>query len=374
MNIRFRNKKNIDIKSRGKQHKSAILWREKISSSVLFSRGKRSDKFFTEDSKLYITPHEQKILRDGFNLDRNVKNWDCLSSRIVNNFARLDSQRRLLVDARRVRFEPSKTSKLLESWKKHSRALREGSEALRAHSEMFSDSFAEVSQGFIGKFSRQFSLVRVWNMSIIGSVLLGMVIMTFVYRYLGQGASAEQIQTSVTTTQQQSGKVLGAEDTADDAAAFTAQVLEIEQVADRQTLEKEINAMVKGYPIEKMVPYIAKKDRTVAAFMVAIAKKESSWGVHVPVLNGQDCYNYWGYRGQRILMGTGGHTCFNSPQDAVDTVAKRIATLIDEYGRNTPAQMVVWKCGSSCAATGGQAAANKWISDVKMYFDKLNEE
>jgi len=364
MNIRFRNKKNIDIKSTKKQPKDVDLRRRK-AVSVLFSRGRRSDKFFTEDSKLYITPCEQKMIRDGVNLDRDIKKWDSLSARIVENFTRLDSQRRLLINARQVRFEPSKTSKLLELWKEHSIMLKE-------RSEMLNDSFTEASQSFVRQFSRHFSLVKVWNMSIIGSVLFGMVIMTFVYRYLGQGAAAEQIQTKVDNEQQVSQSEES--NTVDDAATFTTQVLEIEQVADQQALEKEIDTMVKGYPIEKMVPYIAKKDRTVAAFMIAIAKKESSWGVHVPVLNGQDCYNDWGYRGQRNLMGTGGHTCFNSPQDAVDTVAKRITTLVNEYGKSTPAEMVVWKCGSSCAATGGQAAANKWISDVTMYFDKLNEE
>jgi hypothetical protein len=72
-------------------------------------------------------------------------------------------------------------------------------------------------------------------------------------------------------------------------------------------------------------------------------------------------------------MGTGGHTCFDSPKDAVDTVAKRMETLIEEYDRDTPSKMVVWKCGSDCNVTGGQAAADKWISDVAMYFNKLNK-
>jgi hypothetical protein len=36
--------------------------------------------------------------------------------------------------------------------------------------------------------------------------------------------------------------------------------------------------------------------------------------------------------------------------------------------------MVVWKCGSDCEATGGEAAARKWISDVSLYFNKLNYE
>ena len=342
MNIRFRNKKNIDIKNTKKQPIGvALRWRE--TTPVLFSRGKRSKVFFTEDSKLYITPKEQALLRQGIKLDRNLKKWDSLSSRIVSNF---------------VYYQPTEKNKLTELLKKRYAVL--GDSIAQAH---------EI-------FASHLSLVRLWNLSIVGSILFGMVIMTFVYKYLGQGVSAEQLQVNVTNEQQisQSGEVLGAEDSNDDAQSFTQKVLELEKADSQQSLEKQIGKMVKGYPIEKMVPYIAKKDRTVAAFLIGIARKESSWGVHVPVLNGQDCYNYWGYRGMRELMGTGGHTCFNSPEDAVDTVSKRLATLIDEYGKNTPEKMVIWKCGTSCAATGGQAAANKWISDVTMYFDKLNTE
>jgi hypothetical protein len=58
----------------------------------------------------------------------------------------------------------------------------------------------------------------------------------------------------------------------------------------------------------------------------------------------------------------------------VDAVAKRMEFLISEKKLNTPAKMVIWKCGGSCAATGGQAAANKWISDVGFYVDKFNLE
>jgi hypothetical protein len=337
MNIRFLSKKNIDIKNTKEWLSSPVLSCKK-SGSVLFSRGKRSENFFTEDSGLYITPREQKLLRKGIKIDRRAKKWDSISSRIVHNF---------------VCCQPSKADGLLEILEKRYRQ------------------FAESTVGASENFVKSFSLVRLWNLSVIGSILLGMVLMTFVYRYMGQGASAQQV---LVGSNVQTGQVLGEETSADDAQAFADQVLAIEKINDQQSLEKEIRDMVKGYPIAKMVPYIAQKDRTVAAFLIAIARKESSWGVHVPVLNGQDCYNYWGYRGLRLLMGTGGHTCFNSPEDAVDTVSKRLATLIDEYGKNTPEKMVIWKCGSDCEATGGQAAANKWISDVTMYFDRLNEE
>ena len=136
-------------------------------------------------------------------------------------------------------------------------------------------------------------------------------------------------------------------------------------------LEKEIREMVKGFPIEKMAGEIATKNRIVAAFLVGIAKKESNWGKRVPVLNGQDCYNYWGYRGQREKMGSGGHTCFDSPKDAVDTVAKRLEFLVSNEKLNTPAKMVVWKCGYDCS-WDSKVAVQKWISDVNMYFKKLN--
>ena len=343
MNIRYKNQKNIDVRG-AKKNYSSLFSAPKKTASILFSRGKRIQKFFTEDSKLYITPREKTLLEKKILLNRDIKNWDSLSARIIREF---------------VYCEPKKTARLLEKLEKRYSWLN--------------DSANEISRGVFGHLS----LARAWNLSVVGSILFGMVIMTFVYRYLGQGVSAQQAVYANTVQNEQiaqKGKVLGAEFGEDDVKEFTKQFLEIEKVESEQALEKEIRKMVKGYPIEKMAPYIAKKDRTVAAFMVSIARKESTWGVHVPVLNGQDCYNYWGYRGQRKLMGTGGHTCFNSPQDAVDTVAKRLGTLIEEYGKDTPAKMVIWKCGSDCEATGGQAAANKWISDVAMYFNKLNEK
>ncbi|MGB5019078.1 MAG: hypothetical protein WBO66_05105 [Candidatus Moraniibacteriota bacterium] len=138
-------------------------------------------------------------------------------------------------------------------------------------------------------------------------------------------------------------------------------------------LEREIDHMVVGYPIERMSEEIAKHDRLVAAFVVAIAKKESNWGKRVPTLDGKDCYNYWGFREKRDRMGTGGHTCFDSPQDAVRSVSKRIESLIYEYNQDTPREMIVWKCGSSCDGHSPESVS-KWISDVGYYFQKLKTE
>jgi len=139
---------------------------------------------------------------------------------------------------------------------------------------------------------------------------------------------------------------------------------------DRIALEKNIEEMVVGYPIEQMIPYILEKDNLTAAFLVSIAKKESNWGKRVPILDGQDCFNYWGYREIRDRMGTGGHTCFDSPEDAVDTVGKRITTLVKKYDLTTPKDMIIWKCGSSCAGHSDYGV-KKWISDVGYYFEKI---
>jgi len=135
-------------------------------------------------------------------------------------------------------------------------------------------------------------------------------------------------------------------------------------------IEKELYAMVQDYPIREMVPYIAEYDREVAALIVGIAKKESNWGKRSPFKNDKTCYNYWGYKGAGSLGLAMGYGCFASPQEGVEVIGRRIQELADK-NINTPSKMVVWKCGSSCAATGGQAAARKWISDVNFYFKKL---
>lgn len=229
---------------------------------------------------------------------------------------------------------------------------------------------------------REYFLDRAWSYSIVGAIILGMVSMSFIYRYLGPGALADskrpELQGQPVAMAELKAAVLGAENENEEVkfneAYYFEELLDGMIEGQKNSFENKIREMVKGYPIEAMVPEIASKDPVVAAFLVSIARKESLWGRRVPVLDGQDCYNYWGYRGVRRLMGTGGHTCFNSRKDAVDTVAKRIETLVREYKRDTPAEMVVWKCGSDCEATGGWAAAKKWIADVTFYFEKLNEE
>lgn len=130
--------------------------------------------------------------------------------------------------------------------------------------------------------------------------------------------------------------------------------------------------MLKGYPMESMAPYIAQQDPQVAAFLIAIGKKESAWGKRAPKLNGRDCYNYWGFRQKRARMGSGGHTCFDSPSEAVKVVSDRIEDLIKKK-YDTPREMIVWKCGFSCSGHSS-TSVQKWIQDVDYYYNMVYRE
>ena len=134
--------------------------------------------------------------------------------------------------------------------------------------------------------------------------------------------------------------------------------------------EQRVRAMTDGYPIAAMSEYIARFDEQTAAYLVSIAKKESNWGRHVPVAeNGKDCYNYWGFRDPDNTEGSGGHTCFESPERAVRSVGKRVRELVYTYKRDTPKEMAVWKCGSACDFSDASTA--KWVSDVDWYRDEF---
>jgi hypothetical protein len=134
--------------------------------------------------------------------------------------------------------------------------------------------------------------------------------------------------------------------------------------------ERSIEKLVSGYPIEKMVPYISTKEKKTAAFLVGIAKKESNWGKYSPKLNGKDCYNYWGYRGQGENVTPSGYTCFKNPKEAVNVVSERIDELVNDSNLNTPEKMIVWKCGWDCAGHSDESVS-KWIADVGYYYRKV---
>jgi hypothetical protein len=143
-----------------------------------------------------------------------------------------------------------------------------------------------------------------------------------------------------------------------------------EETLVEKEFEQELYGMVEGHPIEDMVPFIAQTDRKVAALIVGIAKKESNWGKRSPSKDGQDCYNYWGYKGSGSRGTSLGYGCFADPEEAVDIVGGRIHELAIDAKKETPQEMIIWKCGSSCAGHSPQSV-NKWIQDVDVYYSRL---
>jgi hypothetical protein len=137
-------------------------------------------------------------------------------------------------------------------------------------------------------------------------------------------------------------------------------------------LEKNLEALVEGHPITDMIPYIAEEDHETAKFLVSIAKKESNWGKYSPKNElGETCYNYWGYRGQTESVTRSGYSCFESPQEAVAVVGKRLNYLIWDLRLDTPEELIVWKCGWSCAGHSTYGV-EKWIQDVDLYVRKID--
>ena len=146
----------------------------------------------------------------------------------------------------------------------------------------------------------------------------------------------------------------------------------IAKIDDEKNMDftQEILPYVKGKPMENMAPFIAKQPRIVAAFIVGIAMKESKFGVYAPHdAAGNDCHNYWGYRGPENTTASG-YSCFTSPEHAIQVIGKKINKLV-AGGISNPAEMISWKCGSSCASHGAENV-RKWIADVGVNFYKLN--
>ncbi len=142
--------------------------------------------------------------------------------------------------------------------------------------------------------------------------------------------------------------------------------VEKQEIGGEKAHLEKIEKMIGNSPMAKMIPYLEKQDPITAAFLVAIAKKESNWGKISPRTKSGECFNYWGFKDRRFKF-VAGHSCFPSAEVAVETVGKRIDNLVAK-GKDTPAEMVVWKCGSACAKDGG---AGKWISDVNLYFKPI---
>lgn len=242
--------------------------------------------------------------------------------------------------------------------------------------------FYVVLRRFVRRVARVMPVIggsprRVLYTSLLGGVSFGMVSMGIIQNFVTSddavagtsGALVEEVLSDSAAKAALKEELLEEKEKYDPSDDLFLQFF---SEASKDEYSEKIRELVKGYPIEDMLPYILEKDRIVAAFLIGIAKKESNWGKRVPVLAGQDCFNYWGYRGIRRLMGSGGHTCFNSRQDAVNTVALRLEKLVLSEKLDTPEKLVIWKCGYSCDGHSRESV-RKWISDVDLYFSQLNE-
>ncbi|MFO7807122.1 MAG: hypothetical protein R6V40_01715 [Candidatus Moraniibacteriota bacterium] len=325
--------------------------------------GKNKKDFFVDGiRKDFVAPHKKLHIKKGCWSKLKVKKLSLLENVNPENFFKL------VVKSKENNFSFEK------------REARE----INIPSKKPSLKIPEICQNFfdVKNFNWETSLLKTkgFSLGVIFLLFTASITSLLIQKNASEDVAYKisQAQTNaIKKTSELRTKVLGKSEEKDDNSeeelnSFVLETLQRFDEVKQEELSGEIKKMVGGTPMEKMTPYIANKDRRVAAFLVAIAKKESNWGKRVPVLNGQDCYNYWGYRGIRDRMGTGGHTCFDSPKDAVDTVAGRLKDLV-EADIDTPEEMVIWKCGSSCAAHSDYSV-KKWISDVEMYFDKFQDQ
>jgi len=321
------------------------------NTSVLFSsKYGRVRDFTTRDSKLYFTQNE--LLRQ-----RRGENIEFITERIDSVISRKER-------ASRQAFARKKEDRLYSELKKRYSSLR----------MYFGD--------LLGGYTHGVRMVRVWNLSLVGSLIFGMFLMTMIYRYLGPGALADmeeakvQAELAQITQEQEAARVLGesiAKAEADKKAQIEAEKKQAEDaiLAKQKEFELKIRGLVNGYPIEKMAPDIAEEDPLVAAMFIAIAKKESSWGEHVPVHNGEDCYNYVGFRLKTEELGSDGHSCFSTPKEGFEVTVKRIKALIYKEGMTTAQKMVIpWKCGYDCSWDDPEAV-RKWVTDVDYYLKQV---
>ncbi|MEI8360855.1 MAG: hypothetical protein WCG01_01900 [bacterium] len=149
----------------------------------------------------------------------------------------------------------------------------------------------------------------------------------------------------------------------------TGKSINSHKITEIKKLDDDIRAIIKGTPMETMTVAMAQKDRPVAAYLVGIAMKESKFGKFSPKKNGHECFNYWGYRGKENTTASG-YSCFNSPEHAIAVVGGKISEMLS-HGSKTPAQMISWKCGSTCAGHD-PVSVKKWIDDVSINYYKLS--
>ena len=137
-----------------------------------------------------------------------------------------------------------------------------------------------------------------------------------------------------------------------------------------EAINQKAKTLVAGYPIEQMLPAMSALDKKTEAFLIGIAKKESDWGKHVPKKSGQDCFNYWGYKGSAGRGSAGAYACFASPEEAVKTVGAKLTKYVIHQNKDTASKMLVWKCGNSCAGHDS-AGVSSWVHTVDTYRKKV---
>lgn len=324
-----------------------FILKHKKSSALLSKKFGKVRNFTTRDSKLYLTQAELTKIRRGEKIDLVNGRLDCAFSRQKEKLSFV--------------FQKRREERLLSEIKKRYAS--------------FHNYLKDALQGY----THGVSLVRAWNLSLISSLIFGMFLMTMIYRYLGPGAQAkiqeakEQAAIEQQLQKEAAEKVLGENIAkAEKEKKIQAENERKQAIADRQSeFERKIKEMVDGHPIEKMAPYIAKEDPLVAAFFIAIARKESAWGERVPVNGGKDCYNYVGFRLKTEKMGSDGHSCFSSPKEGFEVTVKRMKNLIYKEKMTTAQKMVSpWKCGYDCSWDNPQAV-QKWVSDVDYYLKQV---
>lgn len=187
------------------------------------------------------------------------------------------------------------------------------------------------------------------------------------YDFFTETKKAEKAELSV-PCEEAFAKFLAPEVSSDEALVSAA------PAGERALFEAELRAIVTGYPIEAMVPAIAEYDREIAGLIIGIGKKESNWGRRVPRTNaGDDCFNYWGYKGAGARGVAMGHGCFGEPTEAVHVIGGRLQELVALRKTSEPANMTIWKCGSSCA-THSPESVRKWVADVALYYREIAQK
>lgn len=139
---------------------------------------------------------------------------------------------------------------------------------------------------------------------------------------------------------------------------------------DQFVIKKNIEKLVGNKPMKNMVDEIATRNSQTASYLVAIAKHESNLGKFSPKKDGKDCFNYWGFRGTYNKTKSG-YSCFDSPAQAVMVVGNRIQGLTEIEDITTAEEMLMWKCGGSCAGHNPADVA-RWKENVDFYYKKIH--